>query len=580
MNTYMDRQFNWKIAGRAGEGIAAAGFMFGKIAGRHGLNVFEYGEYPSLIRGGHTSSQVHVGTSDIFCQTRTVDVMVALNEDAIRLHLSEFDEHTKIIIDSDNDKIDYSKYPQLKIEQIINIPLVKIAREATGKSLASDVVALAVSCYILGLSQDIFTKVLSDFFEKKGEEVVTENTKAMEAGFAYAKEHSIAPGEAYIPQEKNQIFVSGTEAIGLGALSAGIGFYAAYPMTPTSNLLHFMADAQSEYPLVVKHAEDEIAAINDAIGASFAGVRSMTASAGGGFALMVEGVSLAAVTEVPLVVVVGGRPGPATGLPTWTCQTDLQYVMHAAHGEFPRVVFTPGNLEECFKLTRISFLLAEKYHTQVYIVIDKLLLESRMTGPIFPSEFTNQRYSFAPDHLPEDDSYRRFEVTPEGYSPRSIPGQPHGLQLTNSYEHDEHGYATEDADMAKAMIDKRLRKLQGIYKEVPGALLLGPPTADTTLVCWGSSRLVAQDVITQMNSDGKTNVNAIHLMTMLPFKKEEFMSLASTAKKLVMIEGNATHQGASHIMVETGIRIDHHINRYDGRPFYASDVIQELQKLG
>lgn len=573
------RQFNWKIAGRAGEGIAAAGFMFGKIAQRHGLHVFEYGEYPSLIRGGHTSSQVHVSLEPVYCQTKIVDVMVALNEDGIKLHLSEFSETTKIIVDSDDGKIDLTKYAQIKPEQLLNVPFLKISREATGKSLASDVVALAVSCHLLGLSQEVFSQVLKDFFAKKGEEVVNENIKAMEAGFAYAKEHITNTSESFELKESKQIFVSGTEAIGLGALSAGVQYYAAYPMTPTSNLLHFMADAQNEYPLVVKHAEDEIAAINDVIGASFAGVRSMTASAGGGFALMVEGVSLAAVTEVPLVVVVGGRPGPATGLPTWTCQTDLQYVMHAAHGEFPRIVFTPGNLEESFKLTRIAFLLAEKYHTQVYIVSDKLLLESRMTGPVFNEEYTNQRYSFATDPLPEDDSYRRFEITPDGYSPRSIPGQPHGLQLTNSYEHDEHGYATEDADMAKAMVEKRLRKWNGISAEVPGPVLLGPATAEVTLVCWGSSRLVVEEVIAQMNKDGQTKVNAIHVMTMLPFKKEEFSALAKTAKKLVMIEGNALHQGANHIFVETGIKIDHHINRYDGRPFYADDVIQELAKI-
>lgn len=569
-------RFSWMIGGRAGEGISAAGFMLGKTAQRHGLSCFEYGEYPSLIRGGHTTSQVTAGTGEVSCPAWFIDLMVALNDDSIRLHLDEFNEKTKILIDPDSTKVE-GKYPALKPEQFISAPLTKLAREATGKSLASDIVALAISCYVLGLDKNVFAEVLKDFFGKKGEEVIAENLKALEAGTNWAVTNITEKRDTLPVVEKDQLYMGGTEATCLGALAAGCQFYAAYPMTPTSNILHFMAGKQTEFPLVVKHAEDEISAINYAIGASFAGVRSMTASAGGGFALMVESVSLAAVAEVPLVVVVGGRPGPATGLPTWTCQTDLHYVMHAGHGEFPRIVFSPGNLEETFKLTRLSFMLAEKYHTQAYILNDKLLLESRMTGPMFPAEFGNPRFSFAAD-LPEDNSYHRFEVTESGYSPRSIPGQPHGLQLTNSYEHDEHGYATEDGVKAKAMVEKRLRKWEGILREVPPPVLLGPAEADLTLVCWGSTRMVVEEVMRQANREGN-KINAIHILTMLPFKAEEFKALASKAKKLVMIEGNALHQGAEHIFTQTGIKIEHHINRYDGRPFFAEQVIEELAKI-
>lgn len=571
-------RFNWKIGGRAGEGISAAGFIFGKTCQRQGLNVFEYGEYPSLIRGGHTTSQVHASTGPVTCQEWKVDVMVALNEDTIKLHLSEFDQNTKIIIDPDVTKFEDGKFANITKNQVISVPLNKIAREATGKSLASDVVALSVSCFLLGIKKEIFLKVISDFFAKKGEEIVNENLKAAEAGFAWAGQNIGNQPTAVEGTNLGQVYMGGTDATGLGALSAGLAFFSAYPMTPTSNLLHFMAGKQGDYPLVVKHAEDEIAAINYAIGASYAGVRSMTASAGGGFALMVESVSLAAIMELPLVVVVGGRPGPATGLPTWTCQTDLTYVMNAGHGEFARIVFSPGNLEESFKLTRLSFMLAEKYQTQVYILSDKLLLESRMTGQKFADDYNNTRFSFAVDPLPEDDSYRRFINTPEGYSPRSIPGQPHGLQLTNSYEHDDFGYATEDGPTTKANIEKRLRKWEGILKEVPPPVRLGPDEAEKTLVCWGSTRLVVEEVIRRMNKDAN-KVNAIHILTMLPFKTEEFKNLSSKAKKLIMIEGNALHQGAEHIYSQTGIKIENHINRYDGRPFYPHEVIEEIEKI-
>lgn len=570
------QSFNWKIGGRAGEGIAVSGFFMTRMAVKHGMNVFEYGEYPSLIRGGHTTSQVYASFDPVYCQKRAVDLMVVLNEDCIKEHLPEFTPSTVFLLDSQDSKIDLSKYPAIKPEQLFDIPFAKLSRDATGKSLASDVIGISASCAMLGLDRQILFDVLKDFFIKKGQEVVDENLKAAALGYQYVSEKQKA-GQPITPKPQTSIAITGNETAGMSALSAGVRFFSAYPMTPTSNLLHFMASSQFDHPLVVKHSEDEIAAINEAIGASFAGVRSMTATAGGGFALMVESVSLAGITEVPLVVVEGQRPGPATGMPTWTNQADLLYVSFTGHGEFPRIVFTPGDGQELFDLTRLAFSIAEKYHTQVYIVGDKFLLESRFSLKTPASDYANTRESFAVDPLPADDSYNRFEITDSGYSPRSIPGQAHGLQLTNSYEHDKHGYATEDAAMTKQMVEKRLRKLNGIHTEVPAAILLGPQEAQETLVCWGSTKLVVTDVIEKLNAQQPNRLNAIHIQTMLPFKVDEFVALATKAKKLIMIEGNATHQGAEMIRLSTGITITNHINRYDGRPFYSEDVIAQLQ---
>ncbi|HSW89274.1 MAG TPA: 2-oxoacid:acceptor oxidoreductase subunit alpha [Patescibacteria group bacterium] len=572
---------NWKIGGKAGEGIAVTSFLMSKICQRAGLQVFEYSEYPSLIRGGHTSGQVKAGDA-VSCQQKHVDLIVVMNEDTVRLHLDEFDEHTKLLVDTQDDKIDFTKYPSIKPEQLVAVPMVQISREQTGKSLASNMVALAVTCYLFGLDHSVLQQVISDFFKKKGQTVIDENVKAADAGLKFSQENLQIPNSKFQnPTASKTLFWTGAEAIGFGALSAGVQYYSAYPMTPTSNLMHFMAAAQAKFPVVVKHAEDEISAINGALGASFSGVRSMTGTAGGGFALMVEGVSLAGVTELPLVAVVGGRPGPATGLPTWTSQTDLQYVIHAGHGEFPKVVFTPGNLEESFKITHLAFLLAEKYHTQCYIISDKLLLESRMTvdASVIPTEFTNTRLSMAQDPLPEDNSFRRFIDTPEGYSPRSVPGQAHGLQLTNSYEHDEYGYATEDALMTKKMVEKRMRKLDGIIKEVPAPIVVGPAEAEITFVCWGSTRLVLEEVLRQVNQNGATRANFIHIMTAMPFHKDVFAALAGKAKKLVMVEENIGRQGELLIREQTGITFEHRINRYDGRPFYAEDIVKELENL-
>jgi 2-oxoglutarate ferredoxin oxidoreductase subunit alpha len=319
--------------------------------------------------------------------------------------------------------------------------------------------------------------------------------------------------------------------------------------------------------------------MNEAIGAAYAGVRSMVGTAGGGFALMVEAVSLAAVTEIPIVAVVGGRPGPATGLPTWSSQTDLQFVLHAGHGEFPRFVFTPGDAQECFDLTRLAFALTEKYHTQAYLVVDRYLLESRLTAKAIGAQYNNERYSLAKDPLPEDNSYRRFVPTPEGYSPRSIPGQAHGLSLTNSYEHDEYGWATEDAAMAKTMTEKRLRKLTGMSHEVPLPVLMGPREAKTTLICWGGTKLVVSEVIKLMNAAEPGSVNCIHLTVFSPFPTTAFLDLVKDSQMVIMIESNAMHQAASIIRAETGYEIKHHINRYDGRPFYATEVITRIKEI-
>jgi 2-oxoglutarate ferredoxin oxidoreductase subunit alpha len=362
--------------------------------------------------------------------------------------------------------------------------------------------------------------------------------------------------------------VSGNQAIGLGALAGGLQFYAAYPMTPASSLLEFLADQQEHYPLVVKHAEDEISAINQAIGASFAGVRAMTGTSGGGFALMVEAVSLAGITEVPLVVMEGQRPGPATGLPTWTCQADLQFVLSAGHGEFGRVVLAPGDMQEAFSYTRLAFMVAEQWQTQVYLLTDKYLLESAQSVVRFPTQFTNSRYSMVGE-LTADNSYQRYQITKEGYSPRSVPGQPHGLQLTNSYEHDEHEYATEDGVMTSAQTDKRLRKLNNVLAYLPAPYLIGPQQAEVTFVSWGSTKLPIQEAVRQLVGQA----NAIQLPTLSPFPRETFEKLASTSKRLIMVEGNATGQAEELIRAKIGREFSEHIRRYDGRPFYAEDLV-------
>jgi 2-oxoglutarate ferredoxin oxidoreductase subunit alpha len=418
-------------------------------------------------------------------------------------------------------------------------------------------------------------QVVSDQFKDKGDKIIATNHAAMDEGYEYAKTNCKQIRTPLEKQPNTKILLTGNHAISLGAIAGGVQYFSAYPMTPTSDILSFLAAQQANYPLVVKHAEDEISAINQAIGASYAGVRAMTASATGGYALMVEATSLAGVMETPLVITVGQRPGPATGLPTWTCQSDLQFILHAGHGEIPRIVFTPSTLQEHFEFTRLAFALAEKYQLVAFILSDKFALESYMSMPKPLDTYTNQRYSFvATSDLPSDDSYRRFPVTKEGYSPRSIPGQPHGLSITNSYEHDEFGYATESAELTQAMVEKRQRKLSGVSAEMPKPILIGAPNAELTLVSWGSTRLVLEEVVRQL-----PQVNLIHFPAVWPFPAAEFEALSRAAKKLVMVEGNLTGQMESLIRQETGIQMDNHIHRYDGRPFYVEELLPQLQNI-
>ncbi len=572
-------QLHWKVAGRSGEGIDVAGIMFGKLCLRHGMNVFAYREYPSLIRGGHSTHQVHASFETRTCQQKQIDLLVAFNEEGISQHLKEIGSSSVVLGDATTDRYDLHAYDSTGAK-FFDLPMTNLSREATGHFLAQNVVALGASCFILGLDLELLKGVITDQFRAKGDKVVSQNIHALTLGYEYALSHYPIIKTPFAKKPNSQLLMTGNHVIGMSAISAGVQFCSMYPMTPTSDILHFLADKQSKYPVVVKHVEDEIAAINQAIGASYAGVRSMTASATGGFALMVEATSLAGVMETPLVIVVGQRPGPATGLPTWSCQSDLSFILTAGHGEVPRVVFTPGSHQEHFDLTRLAFDLAEKYHLIVYILSDKFSLESYASFPQPVAEWTNTRSGFAADPLPEDDSYRRFVDTPEGWSPRSVPGQAHGLSITNSYEHDEFGYATEAAEMTVRMNKKRLRKLDAVASSLPAPVVLGPASADITLVCWGSTKMVIEQTLyeSSLKNLGFT-LNAIHIPCAWPFPTAEFSKMVSGAKKLVIVEGNQTGQMEALIRQQTGIIPDAHIRRFDGRPFYAEEILAELKKL-
>ncbi|MFZ5376936.1 MAG: 2-oxoacid:acceptor oxidoreductase subunit alpha [Patescibacteria group bacterium] len=573
-NNHTRYALNWKIAGQAGEGVMVAAKIMAKICKRHGLQAFNYLEYPSLIKGGHQTGQVYAAKAQASCQRRQLDMLINLDLKGFTEHADEISSETVIISDSNSGKVT----DEIRLScpaKIIELPLLNLSKESTGGILAANMIALGSSAYLLGLNLDIAKQVVTEEFQEKGPEVVAKDIAALDHGFNAVQSCCGIIQQVEVTPD-NSILVTASEAIGLGALAAGVQFYSGYPMTPSTGVLQFLASQQDRYPLVVKHAEDEIGAINHALGASFAGVRSMTGSSGGGFALMVESISLAGVSETPLVILEAQRKGPATGLPTWTEQADLHFVINAGHGDFPKIVLTPGTVAEHFGLTKLAFHLAEKYQLPVIILSDKYILESHQTM-LKPDEVqTLERQSLVSE---VDANYQRYQLSELGISPRTIPGQTGGAFLANSYEHASDGFAVEDAQTTKEQVDKRARKLLAAAQEIPQPYLVGPNQADVTFVSWGSTVNVLQDLVAeQQKLELEQTLNAIHLPCLWPFPSESFSKLANSAKQLVMVEANQSGQGRRLIRQQTGIEIEQSINRYDGRPFYIEDLITWLKE--
>jgi 2-oxoglutarate ferredoxin oxidoreductase subunit alpha len=370
--------------------------------------------------------------------------------------------------------------------------------------------------------------------------------------------------------------MNGNEAIALGALSAGVRFYSFYPMTPSTSIGQYLAGQAKRTGLIVEQGEDEIAVINMAIGSSFAGAPSMVSTSGGGFALMVEGVSLAAMTETPLVIVVAQRPAPATGLPTRTEQADLEFVLHAGHGEFPRAIFSPGTIEECFRLTRRAFDLAERFQGPMFLLTDQFLADSyRAVSPFDVADVTPVRAGAEAEAVSEP--YRRHALTESGVSPRLLPGVSKHLVVTDSDEHTEDGHLTEDLSVRGQMVRKRLRKQDGIRREVIPPEFEGDEKPDLLLVSWGSSKGAVQEAGAQARSEGR-RVATLHFSQVWPLVPEPFTGLLREAGEVVCVEGNATGQFARLVYRETGFRIERRVLRYDGLPITPELILRELRR--
>ena len=568
--------YSIKIGGEAGQGIQTIGDTLAGVFSRAGYHVFTHQDYESRIRGGHNFYQIRFSDRPAMASRGGIDIIVALDKESIVLHEKELTEKGLIIYDSATLKQKYEK------SHFLDIPFVSIAVEQGGHKIMANTVATGAVLGMLKLELDILTGIIETTFKKKGEEVIKSNISAARAGYDFALKQCPRCSFATAPFSGPRMLIAGVDAIALGAIASGCKFYSAYPMTPSTGIMNYLAGKEEEYGIIVEQAEDEIAAINMALGASFAGVRAMTGTAGGGFALMVEGLSLAGMTETPVVIALGQRPAPATGLPTRTEQGDLLFAIHAAHGEFPRTVFAPGTPEQAFYLTNKAFDMAEKYQIPAFVVFDQYLADSEWTYDGFDlSAIKFQDYRIRGEEFKKLENYKRHAFTDTGVSPLGVPGDARNLVVTDSDEHDEEGHIIEDAGTRIKMVQKRLlRKLPFLRQEIEPPYFYCSGRPEIVIVGWGSTYGVLKEVVDTFSQD--KNIALMHFTEVYPFpgtEKFDFLKVLRDAKLAVCVENNATGQFACLIRMETGYEFQYRINKYDGRPFTIEGLLKELDRI-
>ncbi|MGB9616960.1 MAG: 2-oxoacid:acceptor oxidoreductase subunit alpha [Desulfomonilaceae bacterium] len=561
---------NVVISGEAGQGLATIGQVFTKALVKAGYYIVVTQSYQSRIRGGCNAYSVRISPLPIESPVEKVDVLVALSDEAYRVNRDAVLDSGLIMAD---EKIDLSGETR---------PHTSVKRPDDARYF--NVFFLGVLARALGVDSDSLREALTEFFVGHHPDAVQKNLDSLEEGRQWASsqpDHMDRP----LPTAARKGFcmINGNEAIAIGAMSAGLKFFSFYPMTPATSVANTLAPHAATMGFLVEQAEDEIAAINMAIGASFAGAPSMTATSGGGFALMTEAVSLAGMTETPIVIVVAQRPGPSTGLPTRTEQGDLEFVLHAGHGEFPRVLYAPGSVEECFHLTREAFLMAEKSRGPVFILTDQFLADSYRSVEPFDLEAIPS-LNVCNDLASSEKPFQTYQITASGVSPRLAPGlvqscvrawSSEQLAVADSDEHTEDGHLTEDLHVRKLMVQKRWRKLSVIKDHVRKPLFFGDKDPDVLLVCWGSSLGAVRETVARKIDEGQS-FGMLHFSQVWPIVAKDVLPYLQSAKRVIGVESNFTGQFSRLLRRETGFDISERILRYDGLPLTLEYVLDRI----
>jgi 2-oxoglutarate ferredoxin oxidoreductase subunit alpha len=561
------------VAGAAGQGMQTIGAILGKVFVRGGCEVFAMQDNESRIRGGHNFFQIRLSQEPVMAASMPLHVLVALNAEGIEKHMAEMANEGVVLFDSErNEGVGEGT-------RFLGLPLERLAVEQGGNKVFSNSVAVGATMAVLGWDFKPLEDFLKEYFAAKAD-MVEGNIKAAKAGYDNAvKQKDKYTGPKIPPRDsERKMFLTGHEAVALGALTAGCQFMTAYPMSPSTSIMVFLAGKADDFDMVVEQAEDEIAAINMAIGASYAGIRSLTATSGGGFSLMVEALGLAGISETPLVIVEAQRPGPATGLPTRTEQADLLFVLHASQDEFPRFILAPGTAREAFYQTIKAFDLAEKYQVPVVLLTDQFLADSYFTERRFDvSKVKVNRYLLSEREAADMTEYKRYELTESGISPRSVPSAYGFEVVADSHEHDENGHIIEDASLRKMMVEKRFRKLTGMAKEISPPKQMGNQKADLLLVGWGSTYGPMAEAVEMLNGDG-VPVRGLHLSELWPFPGKPVSRALDGVKRWVVVENNYTGQLARLIQMELQEKPDALITKYTGRPFMPEEIANAFRK--
>jgi 2-oxoglutarate ferredoxin oxidoreductase subunit alpha len=541
------------IGGKAGDGIRQAGQTLARLLNRIGYRIFFYDDYPSLIRGGHNFSIIRASKKKIQAHKEKVDLIVALNQDAVEKHKHRLNPGGVILYDSE------------KVEaQGVGVDFMGLVKELEGAPIMRNTAALGALARVLNIEWEMLERVITDTMEKK----VDLNLKIAQSAY-----HQVEKAWMSVPKldQKMLPLVSGNEAIALGSVQGGLNMYIAYPMTPASAILHYLAEHEDELGVVTIHPESEIGVVLMALGAAYAGVKTMVGTSGGGFALMTEALSLSGQGELPIVFVECQRPGPGTGVPTYTMQGDLSFVINSGHGDFAKVVLAPGDAEEAFYLTGLAMNLAWKFQIPCFVLSDKHLSESIFSFDADPDKIKPE------DPLLWDGQgeYKRYLDTQNGISPLAFPGNPAAMVKATSYEHDEYGITTEDSEEIVRMQRKRLRKKKTLEDELSRyeqVKVYGNLESSTVLLCWGSTKGSCIEVAEELG------LKVVQPLVLEPLPVEPLKKALSDAGKIIDIEVNATGQLAKHVSAY-GICIDDMILRFDARPFTVDSLLDQVKEV-
>ncbi|MBM3833566.1 MAG: 2-oxoacid:acceptor oxidoreductase subunit alpha [Verrucomicrobia bacterium] len=581
------------IGGEAGQGIATPGDILARIFARRGLNLNAYNAYQSIIRGGHTFLTIRCGNGPVRSMGDKLDVLIPLNQDTMDRHLKLLRAGACVIFDGDKLK----PGPAAEGVQICAMPMKQLCG---ANKLGANTVAVAAVLQMLGIEFQPLEDVLSRQFKKKGEAVIAENVNVARAGYEFAAKNFKAFPFKAPNLGKGMAVLTGNQAIAMGGVAAGVKFYAAYPMSPSTGVLMWMAAHARQLGIMVRQVEDEIGVMNMVIGAAHAGCRAMCATSGGGFALMTEAVGMAGMIETPVVCVDVQRAGPATGVPTKTEQGDLWQALGAGQGDYPRIIVAPSTQLDLFNSIPELFNLCDKYQCPGLVLSDLLISEG--TASVNPDDLNFKAKIERGDIIfpngngngngngeganafsgYNDNAYLRYKNTESGISPRAVPGVPGHIYVAATDEHDEDGTLISDefTNPAKRrmMVEKRARKMETVVNQITPPKLVGPDNAMVTLVGWGSTEGVIREAVEKLASEEGVVANQLHIKWIVPFHVEEITRILSRSKRIIIVENNYSGQFARYLRSETGIAAHGHVRKYDGEPFMPHHIVNAVKE--